>query len=441
MNARGASAGTPIAAASPAASWQRVWSGLGANAFGQAVTIGTQLASLPLFLHVWTLQQYGVWLLLSAAPAYFSLADLGVGTVAMNRMTMLAAQGRMEEAGRAFQTALALTAFSTLALLAPAMLVIWSFDIGVVDNEAARTTLSLLVATALLGTCTTPFDGLFRASGKFTQGTFAIHGARLAEWLGGIAGLALAGSMMAVALGCLVVRATTLLAMVAWSARSCPQFRWGFAGARRHELAVLLPPAFGFLALPAGNALLLQGMSIVVGSTFGPAALALFSTYRTLSRVPVQLLTMFTRSLWPEMSRCYGSRDFPALQRMYRTSTRYALAVCAVVCLALLVAGPFILRIWSHGKIGIDWMLLLLFLAAALAGCAWQVAQVLLSATNTHARMALWYVGTALLVVLVAAALPAAAGPAAVAATLVLFDLIMIIVSRRLVSIPLQGAR
>lgn len=419
--------------------WHKVWAGMGANGFGQAVTIGIQLVSLPIFLHYWTLQEYGTWLLVSAIPAYFALADVGIGTVAMNTMTMLAAQGRHREANGVFQTALAMTALSTLLLLAVALMVIWSFNLGPVRDAPMRFTISFLAAVALIGTFTPLFDGLFRASGQFVRGTMAIHVARLAEWAGGIAGLVLHGTMVAVALGFLLTRLAIVVLMVLWTSRRFSAFKWSIRDASIAHLRDMLPKGAAFLALPVGNALLLQGVTLVVGSTFGAAAVATFNSYRTLSRIPVQLLTTFSRSLWPELSRSYGAGEFGRLERLYRQSSRVSLLACAGACVLVFFAGPVILEVWSRGKIAMDASLLGLFLAAALAGCAWQVEQVLLSATNTHIRLSGWYFGAALMVMIVAVLLPPGFGMGAVAGVLIGFELLMLAVSRRLVSIPLRG--
>jgi O-antigen/teichoic acid export membrane protein len=420
-------------------SWQRVWRVLGANGLGQVMSIGTQLVALPLFLHFWSLEQYGIWLLISAAPAYFSLADVGVATVAMNRMSMLAAENRHGEAARIFGVALGMTLVSTLALLGLAAAVIWSLDLGPVRDTATRMTLSLLILATLAGTFTPLLDGSFRASGRAATGTLVLHLLRLVEWLGGVAGLMLSGSMVAVAAGALAGRLSAIAMAMLWTARKFPTYRWWPSAPHGKELREMLPQAMAFLSLPVGNALILQGVSIVVGSSFGPAALAVFSSFRTLSRIPVQMLTMFSRSLWPEFSRSYGARDYATLARLYHRASRVSLMVCGVVCVAVFFAGPLILDLWTHGKIHMNGVLLALFLATALAGCAWQIEQVLLSATNAHVHLSLWYFLAALAVVLLAALLPASLGMEAKVLALFVFEIAMLVVSRHFVNIPLQG--
>ena len=74
----------------------RIGRALGAGAFGQAVTVLVQLASIPLFLRYWGIERYGEWLILSAIPSYLALSDLGFGSAAANEMTMAAGAGNRD---------------------------------------------------------------------------------------------------------------------------------------------------------------------------------------------------------------------------------------------------------------------------------------------------------------------------------------------------------
>ncbi|MEI8158789.1 MAG: hypothetical protein WCH60_18160 [Burkholderiales bacterium] len=56
---------------------------LGANPYGQLITIAIQLVSVPLYLHYWGVALYGEWLILSAIPAYLALSDIGFVSVAL----------------------------------------------------------------------------------------------------------------------------------------------------------------------------------------------------------------------------------------------------------------------------------------------------------------------------------------------------------------------
>jgi O-antigen/teichoic acid export membrane protein len=416
---------------------KRVLAGVAANASGQVVTTVTQLLSLPLFLYAWSIEQYGEWLLLSAIPGYFSLADVGMGAVAMNKMTMLSAQERRSESNEVFQTAFVLIVTVTGVLFLLALAMIWTLDMGPVTTFDSRSTLSLLILVALLNIFSGLFDAVFRASGQFATGTYFINAGRLVEWGGGIWALMTVGSMLSVAAGFLVARTLVTIVLIGYARRRFPEFAWGTRSASRKEFRELLAPAISFLAFPLGNAITIQGMTILVGSVFGPAALAVFNTYRTISRLPVQLLAMFSRSLWPEISRGFGNKDYAVLRRMYRHGTVVASASCGLACVILYLAGGLLVHWWSGGKVPYDDSVFVLFLLAAFGSCAWQVGQVVLTATNCHRALSTMYLGAAVASVMLAAMLPSTLGLHGSAISLCAFEFIMIFVSRRLVRIPL----
>jgi O-antigen/teichoic acid export membrane protein len=415
----------------------RVLAGVGANATGQAITTAIQLLSLPLFLHEWSISRYGEWLLLSAFPGYFSLSDAGVGTVAMNKMTMLTARGDQRGSNEVFQTALLLTIIFTVLAFLITMSVIWTVDIGPVSTLDMRTTLSLLILVALLNIFSSLLDAVFRASGHFALGTYLLNAGRLAEWAGGILALLAFGTMASVAAGCLIARVVLTAALVAYARRRFPAFSWGTRNATRREYRELVGPGISFLAFPLGNAITIQGTTILVGSMFGPAALAVFNTCRTIARLPIQLLATFSRSLWPEISRSYGYRDFGLLRRMYLQGTLVAVVSCGAVCLVLYALGAFIISKWTGGKVTYEPGVFALLLLATFANCSWQVGQVVLSATNCHRGLSALYTAGAFSCVALAALLPKTTGMEGTAACLVLFDLLMLAASLRLVRVPL----
>jgi len=411
---------------------RRIIGGIGANASGQLVTIGVQLVSLPLFLRYWSMAQYGEWLLLSAVPGYFSLADGGMVAVAMNKMTMLSARGDGPKSSEVFQTALALIASVVLVALTIAATVIgiMAFSVRRPDGLWA---LFLLIAVALANIFAGLFDAVFRASGQFAYGVHLLNLGRLMEWGGGMIGLVLAGSMIGVAGGFLLARLVFTGVMVHYCARRFPAFRWHVGGATRRELKSLLGPAAMFLAFPLGNALSFQGMTLLVGGMFGPVLLAVFNTYRTVSRILVQLLATISRSLWPEVSRSFGGENLSLLRRLYRSGTKAAAYVCGGTCLVLLVLGRWLIERWSGGRVPYYRGLFVSFLVVAFASCFWQVGMVVLQATNNHRRLAVAYVLASLLSLALGALLAKPMGLAGAVVALGLFEVAMIVVSRRLV--------
>jgi O-antigen/teichoic acid export membrane protein len=413
---------------------KRVLAGVGANATGQLVNIIMQIASLPLFLRHWSVAEYGRWLLLSAIPGYFALADVGIGTVAMNKITMLAGNATAARSVEVFQTAIAATLILVVCVFLVSSCALWIAPAGELLTNGGRAVLICLIATALLNVFGGLFDAVFRAGNCYAQGTYILSAARLLEWLGGVGALLSGGSMLAVAAAMLCVRLGVTIALVPYTAYRFPSYGWGVAAASRQELRELLAPAISFLAFPIGSSLNIQGISILVGTRFGPTALVLFNTYRTISRLLVQLLATITRSLWPEISRAFGQGDRHLLQRIYRRGTRLAIYACGLAACGLYLVGGLLVSALAHDQLPYDRWLFALFLLLALANCLWQVAMVVLQATNRHVRLSLSYLLASAVTLLVVLLLPRAYGIYGILLALGAFEVTMLLASRTMVA-------
>lgn len=369
---------------------QRIVAALGANAFGQATNIVIQLASLPLFLSRWDVATYGTWLMLSAIPAYLSMADVGMVATAGNRMTMAIGRSERGQANAIFQSALVFMLLACGGIAAVSLpLACWAPIPGVAGWDE-RLALAALVLTVLLALFGGLAEAIFRSTGRYAQGTMLANGLRLAEWVGGMVGLLIGGTFATVAMASLVVRAMGVVWMIRQSGRGVHPFRWGWRQARLAEVRAMVTPAVSFMAFPLANALSFQGVTLVVGHLLGPAMVAIFNTYRTLARVAVQLTGIFGHALWSELSHLYGQGGAQAVASLYRRSAWIGAALSVGLSLLLYLVAPWLLQLWTHGRIGVQAPLLALLLVYAAAGGVWHVPRVLLMATNQHVGLAQW---------------------------------------------------
>ncbi len=369
---------------------QRITAALGANAFGQATNIVIQLASLPLFLRQWDVATYGTWLMLSAIPAYLSMADVGMVSTAGNRMTMAMGRGDARQANAIFQSALLFMLLACGGLAATALpMVLWAPVPGLVGWDE-RLALAALVLTVLLALFGGLAEAIFKSTGRYAQGTMLANGLRLAEWLGGMIGLFIGGSFAAVAIAALLVRAAGVFGMIWWSGKGPHPFSWGLAEAHLAEVRAMAKPAVSFMAFPLANALSFQGVTLVVGHLFGPTMVAVFNTYRTLARVAVQVTGTFGHALWAELSHLYGRGGAQAVAGLYRRSAWIGAALSVGLSLVLYLVAPWLLHLWTHGRIGVQPALIGILLVYAAAGGVWHVPRVLLMATNQHVGLAQW---------------------------------------------------
>lgn len=363
---------------------KRVVAGMGANSYGQAVTILIQLASLPIFLNHWDLATYGVWLTLSAIPAYFSMADVGMATVAGNRMTMLMGEKDEVGANRVFQSAQLFILISCLLVAVVVLPLIIFAPAEILSSNDVRVALLALVLGVLISLLGGLATSAFKATQRYAIGTGVDVTSRMFEWLGGVVGLVLYGTFSAVAIGMLLVRIIALLGMAYLSTYQQSKLSWGVNAADKNETRNMIKPSMGVLSFTISSALSLQGFTLLTAHLLGPAAVAIFNTYRTMARVAVQISSVLSFALWPEFSRLYGARDFKRLRMIYIRSALAASLGAVLLSAVIYLVGPLLLQVWTHGKVQFIPSLISLLLLYAAIGGSWHVPRVLLLATNNH---------------------------------------------------------
>lgn len=405
----------------------RIGRALGAGAFGQAVTVLVQLASIPLFLRYWGIERYGEWLILSAIPSYLALSDLGFGSAAANEMTMAAGAGNRERVITTYQSTWALLGviFILLLVLVPAIALIasqspWLGIHTMPDSEVFWVVLLLggSVAASLAGGI---ISAVYRSEGRFATGMVYSNLLRLAEFA--VTATALAAGWNAVGLAATILgtRCLGMATIHGCALRFAPWSRVSLQHAQRARIRALARPALSFMAFPVGNAINLQGFSLLVGTQLGSAPLVTFTTMRTISRVASQAMNLINTSVWPELSRAFGRQDVTAARELHRRAVQASLALAVGALGVLAIGGSDLLRVWTHGKVTLDVAAYRFLLAAMAINALWFTSSVVSVSVNQHQRMALVYVAFSGMALLLAVPLAQGYGLAgAAAATLVI---------------------
>jgi O-antigen/teichoic acid export membrane protein len=380
----------------------RLIRGFGATALGPVVTAIVQIVSVPVFLHFWGVKLYGEWLIISAIPIYLALSDVGFGSVAGNDMTMRVAAGDRDGALETFQSTWALICGLSLLVVVAVLGVAWFLpvtrwlNLSSVGLAEVRLVLIILSVYAILAVQTGLVMSGFRSDGNFAFSSVMYNVVRLAEWILATIAVALGAGPLRVAGALLVARIVGTFVMGWLMVRKSPWLRFGFRHARLSSIRRLLSPAVAFLAFPAGSALSVQGMVVVVGIALGPVAVATFSTMRTLTRFGFLLMDAIKNSVWPELSAAYGAQNWDLARRLHRTACQATLWLSLAAAAFLFVAGEHIFRFWTHGRVVMDvgafrWLLL-----GIVANSFWYTSSVVTIASNTHERVAALYLaGTA----------------------------------------------
>jgi O-antigen/teichoic acid export membrane protein len=361
--------------------------GLVAHGYSQVVTVVTQLASLPIFLSRWDVDQYGQWLMIGAVPSYLSISDVGLLTAAANLMTMHQARHETAEVNRIFNSSLTaiLVLVPLLAIIVGGLLLLFTFGLTV-DQRIALYAMTL---TALLTSACGLFDAAYRPFGQYPRVTFLLSTVRVIEWGGSIVGLFIGGTLTSAALGLLAGRAASCVALVGFARRDITEIRINLRTANTRTIRGLLASGIGFLSFPFGSILTLQGMVLVVGARLGPGAVALFGSTRTLTRLLTQISNTTARAMAPEISALHGAGNERGATELSARVHWRIVAVTIGTALLLAPLGPTIFRIWSRGKLVINGTCYALLLLAACGSAFWQIRAVRLTATNRHSFLAI----------------------------------------------------
>jgi len=361
------------------------------------VQIFIRLAEVPLLLAFWGTQLYGEWLMLSAIPAYLAIGDGGFAGAACRDMTMKGGTGDRQGALAVFQsTWLLLLAVSLGAFLlaygfaALAPLGRW-LGFSAMNAADTQTVLLLLVAHVLIGFQGGLLNGGFWVSGRYPTGIYLSAATQLLEFLGLGLAVILGGGPVQAAAGYLGGRVLGTGLMWIGQHRVSSWLRHGFAHASLAELRRLTAPAFASLAFALGFSINIQGMRLVVGLALGPAAVAVFTPLRTLSRLAIQPRAIINQLIQPELASAFGAEDFPLFHRLFTRSCQLALWGCLLAALIVGANAYWIFPAWTSGKVVMQWPTFILLLAGVLVNSLWYTALMVPYATNRHSRLSIFY--------------------------------------------------
>lgn len=411
---------------------QRLLHAIGATSLGPVLTAVIQLVSVPVFLHFWGLKLYGEWLVLSAIPIYLGFTDFGFGGVAANDMTMLVARGEKSAALEVFQSAWMLTTVVSTSFGLCAVLALWTlpierwFKITLLSRGQVIAILCVLCVSVLLDLQGSVIAAGFRCDGSYALGTLLGNIVNFAANASCVIAVAFHASPVIAAVALVVARMLGNWICQIVLRRKSAWLYYGYRYARLRAIKKLVSPALAYMAFPAGDALVYQGMTLVVGAVLGPIAVVMFSTVRTLTRFAYQPVAMVTKSIWPELSVAFGAGNKLLARNLHRCACQASVGLSIAAILFLTIFGDAIYGCWTHHKVVMDHHLFYLLLGQVLVNSIWLTSGVVSVACNRHQRQAMIYLGASSLSLPLAYVLMLWLGLTGAGVSLLLVDLCMI---------------
>jgi O-antigen/teichoic acid export membrane protein len=411
---------------------RRLSRGLGSTALGPVVTVVIQLGTVPLLLHAWGAAKYGDWLMLSAVPSYLTFANLGFGDASGSDMTGRVARGDRQGALETFQSSWALLLLVSMAVLLAASALVWWIPwrqwmhLSSLSNRQAAGIILTLGAWVIVSQQGGIIESGYRCDGNYATGTFWGTMLRLVETVLATIAAIWTGSLLSAALTYLAARSLGTFAYGLLLRRRSPWLSLGFKHARPERIRQLAAPAVGFIALPLGNAVGIQGFILLIGFLSGPIAVTVFSTLRTLARVNFQLNAVLAWAIWPELSAAFGAGDLALARILHRRAYQAGVASSIGVTLFLWFAGPWIYSAWIRHAVSFDATCFHILLLVALANSLWFTSSVVPMSTNAHHLLAIAFATASLGSVALGWVLIPAMGITGAACALLLVEILMI---------------
>lgn len=379
-----------------------------ASATGRIIVLLMWLALTPPLVRALGPEAFGVWALFYALSFWLLSLDLGLSQIAMRHVSASRALGEPDGGGDHATLALSgYTALGVLAIAAAALLsdaaIGWLRVPAAVEPAARWSFIAGGLVMVLSGVVQT-IAGTLQAHDRFDLASGAVTATALCQGLGIMLGLATAQGLSymigAVVVGW-ILGAIVSLALLRHGA---PRFRFGSLGrAWRHRREVW---EFGG-PVQISNFLAVSHQQVDKVLLARWVALAAVTPYEIGMRVAAAASSFpqfITTAIYPTATEMWARGDRAALAVLHGRSTRWVLAVSAMVTCGLVGAASPLLRVWLGGDSPDAALALQALAVAAYLASPAGPASILARATGRPALELEWS-GVALLVHLAIAAL------------------------------------
>lgn len=314
---------------------------------GNVLTLLTNFLIPPLFISALGTERYGAWLYLFTIPTSLAMFDLGVSAAFSTEVYKHHAAGDTPLAARAFKTGVkAIGGLMGLVLLVAAGLVGWRYAVGPqapVDVEF-HVTMLLLCAYVLSGFFSELMSSSYKIAGRYDQ--FQLIGlVSKAVEIGTLLALIPFNDFRLMALAMLGVRALTMAATIAQALRLTPELAQG-SWRGYVPFKHLMLPSLMYAVNPLIMFIALQVPLMVIAPSAGLTALVAYTTVRTLSRLPLQISSQISFSLYTEYTRLQAAGEHATVARLYRKGQWMIAALFAAYALGGMLLGPTVYTLW-----------------------------------------------------------------------------------------------
>jgi O-antigen/teichoic acid export membrane protein len=223
-----------------------------------------------------------------------------------------------------------------------------------------------------------------------------------------------------------IVRLLNLVFVLFDLTRKFESFRLLPFGFKYREIRHLLRPGLSAMTIYMGQNFMVQGLVSIIGIGVGSAQVVLFSTTRTLVNVVKQVVGIINLSVTSEFSYAYGAGNLSLLRKIFKLASRGNALIAFILLVGLYVFGHQVISMWTGGKVEVLEPFFTLILIGAFFSTFWNTHLLLLVSTNLLGRTGIWFLGAAIMLLVINSIWINQFGLSGVAITILCFELLML---------------
>jgi O-antigen/teichoic acid export membrane protein len=336
----------------------RILQGMVAGLAGKGVGILVSFISVPLTVRYLGGERYGIWVTISTALAWITLADFGLSNTLTTTISETYAQDRRDLAQSYVASAFWLMA--AVALLFGSIFfslwhrVPWNWVFNVQAAQAQTEVAPAVAVDFLIFAINLPFSSIGRIYAGYQQvaaanawtaagsllGLVALVGV---TWLkGGLVPLVIAVSGSALAVN------AASAAWVFW--RSKPWLIPRFTSITRQSIRKLSEMGGMFFAIQLAALALFQTDNLIIAHYLGAKAVTPYSVAWRLFTYTTIFQMLAVPSYWPAYAEAFARGDLPWIRRSFRMNFAFSVATTLALALPLVLFGKWFILKWAGGE-------------------------------------------------------------------------------------------
>lgn len=323
------------------------------------LSVFTQLALTPVFIHRYGTAVYGEWLALSAAVTFLSTLDFGIQTFVNQDLTVRYHQGDIEGFHILQSTALRML-IGMLSVAGVLALVIFLLPLqrwlrmgggagtpAIAPHEIALT-LYLLAIQVMASILFGYFTGQFMVLAKAHVGGYWLNLQRFSLIVVSLAAVFCHVRFSTLAALQLTVFLLNMLGVLIYMYYTAPEI---FPTLRLWDgkaVSGILKPSGHFALIFSTSFLVYQCPVLILQHFVGPVVVVIFTVMRTIFSMTRQMLSILSQAIGPEITLRFARKEWLSLARLYYDSERLIFSTILVSNSGVLLLSPVLLALWLH---------------------------------------------------------------------------------------------